>query len=69
MIALRLQPEDEKLIREYAQFNNMSVSELMRQSVMARIEDEFDLGLIKEYEKEKKEGTLEFIDHDAVWGK
>ena len=69
MIALRLKEDDEKLIREYAKFNNISVSELMRQSVMAYIEEEYDLSVIREYEKRKKNDELEFVDHDEVWGK
>jgi len=36
------------LIKKYAEMNNISVSDLIRQSVMERIEAEHDL---KEYEK------------------
>jgi predicted transcriptional regulator len=36
------------LIKKYAELNGMSVSELVRQSVLDRIEDEYDL---KAYEK------------------
>lgn len=42
-MSLRVSPEDENLIKEYAKMKNISVSELMRQSVMERIEDEIDL--------------------------
>ncbi len=47
-ISLRLKPEEEKLIRNYAKSKNITVSELLRSSVMDRIEDEFDL---KAFEK------------------
>ncbi len=47
-ISIRLNDEDSMLIKKYAEFNNVSVSELVRQSVMERIEDEYDL---KAYEK------------------
>ena len=47
-LSLRLSDEDAALIRRYADMNGMTVSELVRRSVIERIEDEFDLKL---YEK------------------
>ncbi|NLA69538.1 MAG: ribbon-helix-helix protein, CopG family [Clostridiales bacterium] len=47
-LSLRLSDEDTLLIKKYAELNHISVSELMRQSVMERIENEYDL---KVYEK------------------
>lgn len=47
-ISLRLNDDDSMFIKKYAEINNMSVSELFRQAVMDRIEDEYDL---KSYEK------------------
>ena len=42
-MSLRVSPEDENLIKEYAKMKNMSVSELIRQAVLEQIEDEIDL--------------------------
>ena len=39
-ISLRLSEEDSILIKEYASLNKMTVSELVRQSVMEKIENE-----------------------------
>lgn len=47
-ISLRLNEEEAGLIRRYAKMSGISVSELLRQSVLERIEDEYDL---KAYEK------------------
>ncbi len=47
-ISLRLSDKDARLFKEYAELNGISVSELVRQSVLERIEDEYDL---KAYEK------------------
>ena len=47
-ISLRLSNEDSLLIKKYAELKKISVSELVRQSVMDRIEDEYDL---KAYQK------------------
>lgn len=42
-ISLRLSEEDTKLIKNYAALHNISLSELFRQAVMEKIEDEYDL--------------------------
>lgn len=46
-ISLRLSDADSALIRKYAEINGMSVSDVIRQSVLERIEEEFD---VKAYE-------------------
>ena len=47
-ISIRLNEKDTELIRKYAQMNGITVSDLVRQSVLERIEDEHDLAA---YEK------------------
>lgn len=42
-ISLRLNDRDSSLFKRYAEMHGITVSELVRQSVMARIEDEYDL--------------------------
>ena len=42
-ISLRLSDEDTLLIKKYAELNRLSVSDLIRQTVMERIEIEYDL--------------------------
>ena len=42
-ISLRLNTADSELVKAYAEMQGISVSELLRRSVMERIEDEFDL--------------------------
>lgn len=47
-ISLRLSDADTILFKKYAEMNGLTMSELVRQSVMERIEDEYDL---KAYDK------------------
>ncbi len=51
-ISLRLNDADTILFKKYAELNGMTVSELVRRSVMEHIEDEYDL---KAYEKAMEE--------------
>lgn len=42
-ISLRLNEKDTKLFKEYAKLNGMTLPDLVRTSVLERIEDEYDL--------------------------
>lgn len=44
-ISLRMEDEEEKLIKEYAKAKNITVSALFRNAVLEKIEDELDLEL------------------------
>lgn len=54
-ITLRINDDENKLIRDYAKANNITISELMRQSVLEKIEDEIDLEIYNHAMKEHKE--------------
>ena len=69
MLSLRLEKEDERLIREYARFYGMTVSEFLRKAAIERIADEYDLNALKDYERRKNDGELELYDHDEVWSR
>jgi len=47
-ISVRLNEEDTNIIKAYAAMNNISLSDLIRNAIMEKIEDEYDL---KCYEK------------------
>ena len=46
-ISLRLNDNETELFKKYAAMRGLSVSELIRQSVLERIEDEYDLKAYK----------------------
>lgn len=56
-ISVRLSDEESELFKKYARLNNLTVSELIRRTIMERIEDEYDLEVyneaMKEYEKDR----------------
>ncbi len=47
-ISIRLSDEDLALFKKYAEMNDMTLSELVRRSVLERIEDEYDLKVYEE---------------------
>ena len=64
-VSVRLNEKDEMLIKKYAELNNISLSDLIRNAVMEKIEQEYDLETykkaIEEYTKNPKTYTLEDI--------
>lgn len=42
-ISLRLSPEEDKVLRAYAELNNVNISTLIRDIVFEKIENEYDL--------------------------
>ena len=67
-ISLRLNNEDAALIRKYADMKGISVSELVRRSVLDQIEDEFDLELyqrgMKAYRDDPTTYTLDEVESE-----
>lgn len=61
-ISVRLSDKDTELIKAYADMNNISLSDLVRNAVIEKIEDEFDLDCykkaIEEYKKNPKTYTI-----------
>lgn len=62
-ISLRLNEDENRIIKAYADMHGMSVSELLRRSTLERIEDELDL---KAYEEAMAEYKANPITHDFM---
>ena len=54
-ITLRINDTDNELVRNYAKANNMTISDLIRDSVLEKIEDDIDLKLYNQAMKEHEE--------------
>lgn len=66
VISLRIDNQEEKLIREYAKANNISVSALFRNAVLEKIEDKIDLGLYNQAMREHKENPQSISFEDML---
>ena len=64
-VSLRLSDDDAMLIKKYAETNGITVSELVRQSVFERIEEEYDLKAferaMEDYKKNPKTYSLDEV--------
>ena len=55
-ISLRVPDEELRILKSYAKINNCSLSEIIRVTMLERIEEEYDLRVLSEYENEKVTG-------------
>ena len=64
-ISVRLNDEDTRLMKIYAEMNNISLSDLIRTAVIEKIEDEYDLKCyekaMEEYKENPKTYTLDEV--------
>ena len=58
IISLRIPEEDAVLFRKYAELNNMNLSEMIRQTVLKRIEEDFDLEVYRKALSEFRENPV-----------
>lgn len=65
-ISLRLNEADAMLFKKYAEMHGITISELVRRSVIERIEDEYDLKAYEEAMAEFKANPVTYS-HDEVW--
>lgn len=64
-ISVRLNDKDTKLIKAYADMNNISISDLIRNAVIEKIEDEYDLKSYYEAKEEYKKNPKTYT-HEEV---
>lgn len=65
-ISLRLSDEDSNLIKKYAELKQTTVSDLIRQTILERIEDEYDLKAYEAAIKEYKNDSITFSHSEVV---
>ncbi len=65
-ITVRLNDDEAKMYKEYAEFKNIPLSTLMKEALEEKIEAEIDLKAILAYEERVKNNEVEYISFDAI---
>lgn len=65
-VTVHLNAEEEKAFRKYADFKNLPLSTVFKQSLKEIIEDEIDLKALLEYEERLEAGETEYIDFEDI---
>jgi len=64
IVLLKLNDKEDILIRKYAELHNMELSTFIRQAVMEKIEDEYELSLFDKVLEEEQ--NKELINHEDL---
>jgi uncharacterized protein (DUF1778 family) len=56
-LTIRIAEDEKSLIQDFAKFNGKSVSSVVRDIVLAKLEDEYDMRVAQEYEREQEHKT------------
>ena len=64
-ISVRLSEEDTKLIKAYAEMNNTTLSDLIRNAIIEKIEDEYDLKCYEKAIEEYKKNPVTYT-HEQI---
>ena len=66
-ISLRVPDEELAIFKDYARINHTSLSSIIRNTMMERIEDEYDMRVFAKYEAEKAIGNVKTRPIDELW--
>lgn len=68
-ISLRLSEKEDTLIRKYAELHHLDLSSFIRETVLEKIEEEYDLSIFNTvWEQEKNEERIKHQDVKKVLG-
>ncbi len=65
-VSVRLSEKENALFKDYAAILGLSVSEMIRRSVLERIEDEYDIALAEDAYSEYKKNPKTYT-HEEAW--
>jgi predicted DNA-binding protein len=65
-VTVRLNSEEARIYKEYAEFKNIPLSTLMKEALEEKIEDEIDLRAILAYEERLNNNEVEYVSFDEV---
>ena len=67
LISVRVSDSEKELLDKASSLYGCGVSSLMKRLVFEKLEDEFDMHMIEEYELKKKDGTLKTRPSSELW--
>ncbi len=67
VISVRVSDAEQELLNKASSVYGCGVSSLMKRLVFEKLEDEYDLKMIEEYERKKEEGTLKTRPASELW--
>ncbi len=67
VVSVRFDDDEMKALNDLARLYGCGISSMIKEIVFERLEDEYDLKISTEYEKDKKDGTLKTRPISELW--
>ena len=65
-VSLRVTEQEKKWMESYAKVQGINLSEAIKEAFFEKLEDEYDLKAVREYEEEKAKGNMKHYSHEEV---
>ena len=65
-VTVRLNSEEKKLFNEYAKLQGIPLSTLLKKTLEEKLEDEFDMKSIMDYEEDVKNNNIKTYEHEQA---
>ena len=65
-VSLRVSSQEKIWMESYAKVHAISLSDAIKAAFFEKLEDEYDLKAIREYEDEKAKGNMKYYSHEEV---
>lgn len=66
IIKIKLNKQEKQLLNNMAMLKGISVSKMIKQFIYEKFEDKHYYNIVKEYKKEKEEGTIKLMPFDEL---
>lgn len=66
IISLRVNQEEKRILEEFSKLYNCGVSSMIKKILFEKLEEEYDLKIVKEFEEKEKNNETEFFDYEYV---
>lgn len=65
-VSLRVSEQEKKWMESYAKLHGVNLSDAIKTAFFEKLEEEYDLNIIREHETEKEKGNVEYYSLDEV---
>ena len=65
-VSLRVTEQEKIWMDSYATIHGINLSEAIKEAFFEKLEDEYDLKVIREYEAENESGNIEYYSHEDI---
>ena len=65
-VSLRVTEQEKTWMESYAKVQGINLSEAIKEAFFEKLEDEYDLKIIREYEEEKINGNVSYYSHEEI---